>query len=86
MKQVKIYTTPWCWYCRRAKEILNEYSVAFDEVDVTGDREKRVWLRQVTGRHTVPQIFFDDESIGGCDELEAIARAGQLMARLGADS
>jgi glutaredoxin 3 len=82
LKQVRIYTTPWCWYCRRAKEILDQHQVAFQEIDVTGDREERQRLLEVTGRRTVPQIFFGEEPIGGCDDLEALVRAGRLMPML----
>lgn len=82
MRAVRIYTTSWCPYCHRAKRVLEEHGVPFTEIDVDGDAKQRAWLREATGRHTVPQIFFDEESIGGCDDLVAIVRAGQLDVRL----
>jgi glutaredoxin 3 len=82
MKKVTIYTTDTCGFCTRAKGLLERHGVPFQEIDVSDDREKRVWLRDVTGRPTVPQIFFDDDSIGGCDDLERLIRTGGLDARL----
>ena len=83
MKSVKIYTTPWCGFCHRAKRVLEQNDVPFEEIDVDGDFEKRAWLKKTTGQRTVPQIFFDDDSIGGCTDLEALVRQGGLDARLG---
>jgi glutaredoxin 3 len=82
MRKVTIYTTHYCGYCRRAKQILTELSIPFEEIDVEEDDEKREWLVQATGRTTVPQIFFDDESIGGCTDLEALVKNGGLDAKL----
>ena len=44
----------------------------------------RTWLQKASGQRTVPQIFFDDESIGGCSDLEAIISAGELKRRVAA--
>jgi glutaredoxin 3 len=82
MKRVTIYTTPWCGFCLQAKRLLQELEIPFDDIDVSGDPGKRSWLAEKTGQHTVPQIFFGDESIGGCDELYALHRSAQLMERL----
>lgn len=83
MRNVTIYTTNICPYCVRAKQVLSKHNVAFTEIDVTGDDEKRRWLLEKSGQRTVPQIFFDDESIGGCTDLEALVGRGELSARLG---
>jgi len=83
MLPVRVYSTQICPYCVRAKMLLNERGIPFEEIDVTGDHDKRAWLVQVTGgRRTVPQIFFGDESIGGYDELRALDRAGRLQEKL----
>lgn len=82
MKPVTIYTTDYCPYCTRAKQVLKSNAVPFTEVDVTGDDDKRKWLVETTGQRTVPQIFFGDESVGGCMDLEAIVKQGQLQAKL----
>lgn len=75
---VLVYTTTVCPYCIRAKMHLNKKGVAFKEIDVSGDQEKRAWLKQATGQHTVPQIFINGKSIGGCDDMLALDRAGGL--------
>lgn len=82
MRNVTIYTTKVCPYCVRAKQVLTKHGVAFTEIDVSGDDDKRRWLLETTGQRTVPQIFFDDQSIGGCTDLEALVGRGELAARL----
>jgi glutaredoxin 3 len=82
MRPVTIYTTTYCPYCTRAKQVLKKQGVSFTEVDVTGDDAKRSWLVATTGQRTVPQVFFGDESIGGCTDLEAIVASGELAQRL----
>lgn len=79
-----MYTTTYCGYCRRAKALLTRLSIPFDEINVEGDDKARDWLVEVTGQHTVPQIFFDEESIGGCTDLEALHAQGVLFQKLGA--
>lgn len=76
--EVLVYTTSYCPYCIRAKSHLTKKGVAFREIDVSGDQAKRQWLRQATGQHTVPQIFVNGQSIGGCDDMIALDRAGKL--------
>ena len=85
MKPVKIYLTVWCPYCQRAKALLDLREVAYEEIDVDGDRETRSWLQKATGQRTVPQIFIGDESIGGYTELAALDRSGQLQDKLKAE-
>ncbi len=82
MAEVTIYTTSYCPYCHAAKALLQRKQVPFTEIDVTGDDEERARLLLRTGRHTVPQIFIDDEPIGGYDELSALDREGRLDAML----
>jgi glutaredoxin 3 len=84
MKKVTIYTTQYCGFCRRAKALLKERGIPFQEIDVESDDAKREWLVEVTGQQTVPQIFFDQESIGGYTELEALDRSGALTEALSA--
>jgi glutaredoxin 3 len=73
-----MYSTPYCGYCVAAKHLLESRGIPFDEIDVTGDTAKREWLRNVTGRRTVPQIFIGGQSIGGYTELAALDRSGKL--------
>ena len=79
-----MYTTTICPYCIRAKMLLNKKGVAFEEVNVSGDDAKRAWLVETTGRRTVPQIFINDEPIGGFDDMHALDRAGELDKKLAA--
>ena len=78
MAHVKVYTTNWCPFCRAAEGLLKRKNVPYERIDVHGDRETRAWLAEATGQRTVPQIFIDDRSIGGCQELHALERSGKL--------
>ena len=82
MPPVRMYTTRVCPYCIRAKALLKDRSVPFEEIDVSSDDEKRAWLVKVTGRRTVPQIFIGEEPIGGFDELRALDVSGELAKKL----
>ena len=78
MPEVLIYTTRSCGYCLLAKRLLNNKGVSYREIDVTGDREKRAWLRQASGQRTVPQVFIDERPFGGFTDIEALDRRGEL--------
>jgi glutaredoxin 3 len=79
MAKIEIYTSPFCGYCHRAKQLLARKGAAFTEIDVMSDGAKRVEMTgRAGGRHTVPQIFIDGRHVGGCDELYALDRAGAL--------
>lgn len=82
MKHVRLYTTLVCGYCYRAKLLLKERGIPFEEIDVTRDTAARIWLVGATGRRTVPQIFIGDEAIGGFEELRQLDRSGRLQAKL----
>lgn len=80
---VKVYTTSSCIYCVRAKALLAQRNIAYEEIDVGGDDEMRAWLVRATGgRRTVPQLFINGEPIGGFDELRELDRTGGLESRL----
>lgn len=76
--QVVIYTTRFCPYCVRAKALLDQKQVNFEEIAVDMDRTKRQEMMEKSGRHTVPQIWIGDQHVGGCDELFTLERAGRL--------
>ena len=78
MARIEIYTTGYCGYCRRAKALLDMKSVSYEEIRVDVEPEQRAEMVQRAGRRTVPQIFIDERGIGGCDELFALERAGDL--------
>ena len=82
--QVDIYTKFGCGYCYRAKRLLESKGVEFIEHDITMGGPKRAeMLQRAPGAMTVPQIFIDDARIGGCDDLQALDRAGKLDPLLG---
>lgn len=79
MAKVEVYSSMWCPFCYRAKQLLKKKDVAFEEIDVDGNPAVRAAMRErAGGRHTVPQIFINDNGIGGCDELYALESQGKL--------
>ena len=85
MNPVRMYTTQTCPYCHRAKALLLQRGVRhIDEVRVDLEPAQRAQMRQLTGRHTVPQIFIGATHVGGCDDLIDLDRRGGLLPLLGA--
>lgn len=82
--KVVMYRTPYCAYCSMAARLLTRERIEFEEIDVSGDGERRRWLAAVSGQRTVPQIFINGRSVGGFDELSALVRRGELPALLAA--
>lgn len=79
MAKVEVYSTQYCPYCMRAKALLRSKGVTFEEIDVTDDPALRAKMVKLSGgRRTVPEIFINGEIIGGCDELYALERSGEL--------
>ncbi|MBU6297947.1 MAG: glutaredoxin 3 [Alphaproteobacteria bacterium] len=79
MSRVRIYTTPICPYCVRAKTLLTRKGIPFEEIDVYMDSDARKDMQtKASGAYTVPQIFIGDRHVGGCDDLYALDRAGKL--------
>lgn len=79
MSKVEIYTWKTCPFCIRAKALLDQKGVSFTEYDITGDEEAREAMSQKSnGRRTVPQIFVNDQWIGGCDDLHLLEAEGRL--------
>lgn len=73
--RVQLYTTSFCGFCRSAKRLLTDSGIPFEEVDLTWDRKALTDLKQRTGHPTVPQVFLDDQLIGGFQELRASVQA-----------
>lgn len=77
--KVEIYTWTFCPYCIRAKQLLDEKGVHYEEYKIDGDKKARAEMSQrANGRTSVPQIFIDDQHIGGCDDLYALDNQGKL--------
>lgn len=76
---VEIYTWQTCPYCIRAKLLLRWKGVPFTEYKIDGDGAARVKMAErANGRRSVPQIFINQQHIGGCDDLYSLDRQGQL--------
>lgn len=85
MASVEIYTKTFCGYCWRARGLLESKGIAFDEYVIDSGGPKRdEMIQRAGGRTTVPQIFIDGRHVGGCTDLLALDRDGQLDLLLGA--
>jgi glutaredoxin 3 len=73
-----MYTTAWCGYCLRAKALLDQKRLPYEEIRLVGDEGFRATLHELTGAWTVPQIVIDGEVIGGYAELRRLDRDGRL--------
>ena len=78
MTQVLLYTTRFCPFCVRAKQLFDNKDIAYQEIPIDGKPELRTEMINRSGLHTVPQIWIDDKHIGGCDEVWALERSGEL--------
>ncbi|HTT97592.1 MAG TPA: glutaredoxin 3 [Rhizomicrobium sp.] len=79
MSKVRIYTTPICPYCIRAKSLLKKKGAEIEEIDVFMDCDARSEMEaKAQGRRTVPQIFIGDRHVGGCDDLYDLESTGEL--------
>lgn len=76
--RVTMYTTGWCPYCQRARGLLTQKGLTFEEINVDDEVKLREEMVARSGRRTVPQIFIGDRHVGGCDELFALDGSGEL--------
>ena len=84
MPKVTIYSSMFCPFCHRAKKLLKQKGVDYDEIDVTmNSNRKQEMMQRANGAHTVPQIFIAETHVGGCDELYALEDKGELDGLLG---
>jgi len=86
MSGVVMYTTSWCPYCARARQLFAAKEVAFTEIDVEQVSGSRKEMQQRSGRNTVPQIFIGGQHVGGYDEAHALDLRGELDPLLAAVS
>jgi glutaredoxin 3 len=78
MARIEVFCTAWCGYCMRAKALLEERGLAYEEIRVDHDPSFRARLLDLTGRWTVPQVVVDGKPIGGFHELCELDRRGLL--------
>ena len=78
LKTIKVYSTRMCGYCRAAERLLNSKGLSYDVIKVDEDPALYEHMKEISGRHTVPQIFIGEAHVGGCDDLFALERAGKL--------
>ena len=77
--QVLIYSSSLCGYCYQAKTLLKNKKISFQEINVDEDyNKKKEMIVKSNGRTSVPQIFFGDIHIGGCDDLFNLEKIGEL--------
>ena len=79
MANIEIYTTPFCGFCYQAKSLLNDKGVDYIEVDIISQPKRHSeMIERAGGLQTVPQIFIDNQHIGGCDELYELEAKDKL--------
>lgn len=83
MKNVEVYSKERCPYCERAKSLLQSKGITFREIDITDDEDLTIEMMQRSRQRTVPQIFIDDEAVGGYDQLARLNTQGALNRKLG---
>jgi len=76
--KVTLYTTPYCPFCIRAKQLLDGKQISYTDIGVDRDPALRQEMMHRSGRHTVPQIWIDEVHVGGFDELANLERQGRL--------
>jgi glutaredoxin 3 len=76
--KVIIYSTQQCPYCDQARALFDRKNIPYTEIKIDQDPAQRDEMVKRSGRRTVPQIFINDHHVGGCDDLYALERAGQL--------
>ena len=84
MAEVIVYSTSYCPYCVRAKDLLKRKGVTFKELNAEDDAVRADMITKAGGQRTVPQIFINGQHVGGSDDLHALDKAGKLDAMLAA--
>ena len=80
MKNITMYSGPLCNFCEAAKRLLLRNNLEFEEIDIsTKDGLREEMIKKANGKRTIPQIFFDDQHIGGYDEVRALEKENKLL-------
>ena len=83
MKNITVYSGQMCGYCDAAKRLLERNNLEFTDIDVsTKDGLREEMTKKANGRRTIPQIFFNDEHVGGYQELRDLEKSGKLLSSL----
>ncbi len=83
MKNIIVYTGPFCNFCDAAKRLLKRNGLSFSEIDVSsGEKIKEEMIKKSNGQRTIPQIFFDDYHVGGYTELRQLEKSNNLKEKL----
>jgi len=83
MKNILIYTGPSCNFCAAAKKLLERNKLKFSEIDISsGENIRDEMIKKSNGQRTIPQIFFDDQHIGGYDEVRTLEKENKLQEML----
>ena len=83
MRNIIVYSGPMCGYCDAAKRLLARNNLEFTDIDVsTKEGLRDEMTKKANGRRTIPQIFFNDEHVGGYQELRDLEKAGKLFSSL----
>ena len=80
--KVILYSSPWCGFCARARSLLDDKGIVYEEIDVEAVDGAREEMLARSGRRTVPQIFIGASHVGGCEELQALDASGRLDSML----
>ena len=83
MKNIIVYTGPFCNFCDAAKRLLKRNGLSFSEIDVSsGESIREEMIKKSNGQRTIPQIFFDDHHVGGYTELRELEKSNNLKEKL----
>ena len=83
MKNIIMYSGPMCNFCEAAKRLFSRNNLKFNEIDISSkDGLRDEMIKKANGKRTIPQIFFNEEHIGGYQELRALEVSGNLFSSL----
>ena len=80
MKNITVYSGPFCNFCEAAKRLLERNNLTFKEIDISKeDGLRNEMIKKANGKRTIPQIFFDDYHVGGYVELRELEKNRELV-------
>ena len=80
MKNITMYTGPMCNFCDAAKRLFSRNDLKYKEIDISSKDDLRdEMIKKANGKRTIPQIFFDDQHIGGYEEVRALEKENKLQ-------